>query len=209
MTYNLEYSTCVKMTIGALAALFTVIALFSCPQQKPKLALAQPATIVAELGVTPTPSLKPSRRAPEDYAFVVSPKQAICLAKTIDGEAANQHESGQIRVAETVMNRYRNGYWGDTICDVVHYKKAGVYHFSMYDPKDPNLKRVTSNFSGRNLFSPDTMQAIWVADQVLMYGVRYLPEDSYNYATASVDNYWTRKLSFVEQDGDHVFRRGW
>jgi len=115
--------------------------------------------------------------------------------------------SGQIKVAEVIINRLENGYWGDNICDVVKYVKDGTYHFTAWDPKDPNRAHMEEAFSA-DVFEPATLESISVGMEVLQHGVRYLPDDSYNYATYRINNYWTRKLAFVERDGDHVFRRG-
>lgn len=216
-----SYKTSVHVTLAAVVSLLAFILVFNKAFAEPNLsrlsAPAVEATVMEQIipiSINPQEALMPNevdyftkRRKPEDYAFVVSFEDKVCLAKTINGEARNQPISGQIKVAEIVLNRLLRGSWGDSICDVVKYKRKGTYHFSMYDPSDPNLEHVEEAFSAE-VYSPATLTSLWVADHVLMNGIRYLPDDAYNYATANVDNYWTRKLEFVEQDGDHVFRRG-
>lgn len=197
-----DYETVVKMTFAALLALAAIIYYSSvnAPKQTHIQISAQVEVII------PTPE-------PEDpnmdalAAYDVALPDRICFYKTINGEARNQKRSGQVKVGEVILNRLDHGHWGDTICEVVQYVNDGVYHFTTWDPKDPNRAHIDKAFDS-DVFTVDTLESISVGMEVLEKGVRYLPRDSYNYATFRINNYWTRKLEFVEQDGDHIFRKG-
>lgn len=193
-----QYETVVKMTWAALIALFALIYFTG------RNSAAMPTTVQVEGEVVVTHTVETTPKLP---VYQLDVENSMCLYQTIAGEARNQPISGQIKVAEVIFNRLDHGYWGDTVCEVVKYVKDGTYHFTAWDPKDPNRAHMEQMFADDN-YSLSTITAIHVGLQVMDHGVRFLPRDSYNYATAKTENYWTRKLEFVEQDGDHVFRRG-
>ena len=45
-----------------------------------------------------------------------------CLAKNIFFEAGTESMLGKIAVGQVTVNRVKNGYWGETVCEVVHAK---------------------------------------------------------------------------------------
>jgi spore germination cell wall hydrolase CwlJ-like protein len=47
-------------------------------------------------------------------------KDVECLARNIYYEAGNQADIGRYAVAHVTVNRVRSGYWGTTVCGVVH-----------------------------------------------------------------------------------------
>jgi spore germination cell wall hydrolase CwlJ-like protein len=58
----------------------------------------------------------------ETKPILYNRKDIACLANNVYFEAANEPMLGKVAVAQITINRVKNGYWGDTICDVVHAK---------------------------------------------------------------------------------------
>jgi N-acetylmuramoyl-L-alanine amidase len=63
-------------------------------------------------------------------------QELLCLARNIYFEARGEPAAGQYAVAEVTMNRYASGRYGDTVCEVVYYKRW-----------DPIRKRYVGAFS--------------------------------------------------------------
>ncbi len=66
----------------------------------------------------------------------------ICLAKIVRHEAANQSMTGQIAVAQLVMNRVHSPRFPNTICEVAHQRgqffNTRAYHPSREDQRWAN-----------------------------------------------------------------------
>ena len=58
----------------------------------------------------------------EKNPILYNRKDIACLAKNIYFEAATEPMLGKMAVAQVTINRVKNGYWGDTVCDVVNAK---------------------------------------------------------------------------------------
>ena len=58
----------------------------------------------------------------EKNPILYNRKDIVCLAKNIYFEAGTEPMLGKLAVAQVTINRVKNGYWGDTICDVVNAK---------------------------------------------------------------------------------------
>jgi len=59
-----------------------------------------------------------------------SQNEINCLAQNIYFEAGNQPERGKIAVATTVMNRIRDGRFGNSACSVIHQRTKRTCQFS-------------------------------------------------------------------------------
>ena len=62
----------------------------------------------------------------DKHPILYNRKDVACLAKNIYFEAGTESMLGKMAVAQVTINRVKNGYWGDTICDVVNAKKVLV-----------------------------------------------------------------------------------
>jgi len=58
----------------------------------------------------------------EKHPILYNRKDINCLAKNIYFEAGTEPMLGKMAVAQVTINRVKNGYWGDTVCDVVNAK---------------------------------------------------------------------------------------
>ena len=56
----------------------------------------------------------------EKDPILYNTKDIKCLALNIYFEAGTESKLSKIAVAQVTINRVKVGYWGDTICDVVH-----------------------------------------------------------------------------------------
>ena len=57
-----------------------------------------------------------------------------CLAKVVLHEAGNQSRTGQLAVAQVVMNRVRSPRFPDTVCDVV-MQRGQFFNVHAYHPR--------------------------------------------------------------------------
>ena len=105
------------------------------------LAPATPGT----LGVKP-PILK------LDHAVVsYEPEERDYLIRTIAFEAPDESDEGKAAVAHVILNRKRNGRWGDSLKDVVTHpwqfepwmtRRKEIEKLSPYDPRYQNAARI-------------------------------------------------------------------
>ena len=61
-------------------------------------------------------------------------------ARTLYGEARGETDPGQSAVARVLVNRMRDGRWGNTLTTVCMWP----FQFSCWLPRDPNLKKIIS-----------------------------------------------------------------
>ena len=85
--------------------------------QAPAAAPVQPAIVE-----TPAVAAPEAPEAEENEAVSVSARELECLTKVILYEAGAESRSGQVAVAQVVMNRVESPRFPDTICGVVYQR---------------------------------------------------------------------------------------
>jgi spore germination cell wall hydrolase CwlJ-like protein len=93
---------------------------------------ARAQAIEARPAIAPAP-LPPAAEAPPPVAEVDS-DELDCLAKVVLHEAGNQSRTGQLAVAQVVMNRVRSPRFPDTVCDVV-MQRGQFSNIHAYNPR--------------------------------------------------------------------------
>jgi spore germination cell wall hydrolase CwlJ-like protein len=118
-----------------------------------------------------------------------------CLAENIYYEAGIEPVEGKYAVAQVTLNRVKNGYWGKSICKVVHSKAQ----FSW------TLKKKRKAPKGE----------LWresqaVARNVLAKGIRVQSlQHSLMYHADYVKPKWADRTQYITKVGQHIFyRRG-
>ncbi len=115
----------------------------------------------------------------------------LCLAKIVRHEAANQSMTGQLAVAQLVMNRVNSPRFPNTICDVAHQRgqffNTNAYNPSRNDQRWANAMEVA--IDARN----------GISDPVI--------GDAVFYHAAYVSPRFHRSRPRVAQIEDHIFYR--
>jgi spore germination cell wall hydrolase CwlJ-like protein len=115
-----------------------------------------------------------------------------CLAKVVHHEARNQPRSGQLAVAQTLVNRLKaGGRFGSTICEVAN-QPGQYFNTSAYRP------RGDESWDEAVEIARDTLNG--EADQVA-------PGAIFFRAAYSPSNNFFRRRQRVAAVGDHVFYR--
>ena len=123
-------------------------------------------------------------------------KQLKCLSDNIYYEARGEPVEGQIAVAQVTLNRVQQGRWGNTVCEVVYYKRLGVCQFSWVckPQRTPNNKQYE--------------QSQLVANRVASYyytDVQYKYKMALHFHSNKVKPSWHKRLTKVKQTGNHIF----
>lgn len=128
-----------------------------------------------------------------------------CLADNIYYEAANEPEEGKVAVAQVTMNRVADGVGGNTVCQVVYFKK-----------RNPNTGKKEAAFSwtlGSKWRPKGKSHAVYsecmeIAKAVLN-GLRseIIGSDVEFYHADYIKPSWSKDHEFVAQIGQHVFYR--
>ncbi|HEV2818855.1 MAG TPA: cell wall hydrolase [Allosphingosinicella sp.] len=102
------------------------------------LASAQPGTPVPAPAVEAQPAIAPAPLPPVDEAPApvaeIDADELDCLAKVVLHEAGNQSRTGQLAVAQVVMNRVRSPRFPDTVCGVV-MQRGQFFNVHAYHPR--------------------------------------------------------------------------
>jgi spore germination cell wall hydrolase CwlJ-like protein len=115
----------------------------------------------------------------------------ICLVKIVRHEAANQSMTGQLAVAQLVMNRVNSPAFPNTICTVAHQRgqffNTNAYNPARTDQRWRNAMQVA--LDARNQVSASVV------------------EDAVFYHAAYVTPRFHRSRPRVTQIEDHIFYR--
>lgn len=86
--------------------------------------------------MAPIPDDAPRTPAPAPRAAATAgmDRELECLAKVVLHEAGNQSRTGQIAVAEVVMNRLRSPLFPKTICGVI-LQRGQFFNVHAYNPQ--------------------------------------------------------------------------
>ena len=90
----------------------------------------QPVAPPVADGGQATPSADDDTPAPQP---AVADAELTCLAKIVLHEAGNQSRTGQLAVAQVVMNRVHSGRFADTICGVA-MQRGQFFNVHAYNP---------------------------------------------------------------------------
>ncbi len=105
---------------------------------------ADPAVAPIE---TPAPAVEiptPASPPPAPLASNEIDQELTCLAKIVVHEAGNQSHTGQLAVAQVVMNRVRSGRFANTICGVA-LQRGQFFNVHAYNPpRDARWRRAVA-----------------------------------------------------------------
>ncbi len=116
----------------------------------------------------------------------------VCLAKVVIHEASNQPRTGQLAVAQLVMNRVGKPKFGETVCTVVN-QPGQFFRTASYNPR-----RDTEHWAN----------AVEIARQAMAgNGDQVVPGAFFYHAVHQPPNRFFRTRERISMVGDHVFYR--
>lgn len=126
-------------------------------------------------------------------------RQQNCLAEAVYYEARGETLSGQMAVAEVVLNRVRHRAYPDTICGVVYQgsERATGCQFSF--ACDGSAERAPRGRAWR--------QSQLVAKHAMLGFAPQVTRSATHFHTASVNPVWSSSLVQTRQIGYHIFYR--
>lgn len=155
--------------------------------------------------ITTTPRAKVDEQAPERITadwLAAQPaasggEQFECLANAIYHEARGESVSGQVAVAEVILNRVDDPQFPKTVCGVVHQGNARGCQFSW--TCDGRADRIAN--------SAVYSTAAKIARAMLDGAPRRLTEGATFFHTPAVRPDWSRRFVRTAQIGAHIFYR--
>ncbi|MBA5779279.1 cell wall hydrolase [Stappia sp. F7233] len=139
-------------------------------------------------------------------ASVNSSKEQRCLAEAVYFEARGEPETGQVAVAQVVLNRVRNPAYPDTICKVVYQNRH-------------KRNRCQFSFACDGIRDRISSKAAWETAQRVakdaVDGDEYIEDvgASTHYHATYVKPRWARSMKRLDKIGRHIFYRtrggGW
>ncbi len=119
-------------------------------------------------------------------------KDLVCMAKVVLHEASNQPRTGQLAVAQLIMNRVGKPKFGESICQVVN-QPGQFFNTASYNPR-----RDTQGWAN----------AVEVARQAMAgNGDQVVPGSLFYHAVHQAPNRFFRTRERISMVGDHVFYR--
>ncbi len=119
-------------------------------------------------------------------------KHVVCMAKVVMHEAANQPRSGQLAVAQLIMNRVGQDRFGESVCEVVN-QRGQFFNTASYNPRRDSARWAAAVEVARQAMAGN-------ADQVVPGAVFY-------HAVHQAPNRFFRTRERISMVGDHVFYR--
>jgi N-acetylmuramoyl-L-alanine amidase len=116
----------------------------------------------------------------------------VCIAKVVLHEAGNQPRAGKVAVAQTLVNRLRDGRFGDTICDVAN-QRGQYFDLARYEPARDTDRWADAMDVARDVLSGDSES---VAPGAMFFRANYAPANGF-----------FRGRTRVASVGAHVFYR--
>lgn len=126
-------------------------------------------------------------------------RERQCMAEAIFYEARSESLSGQLAVAEVVLNRVRHRAYPGTVCDVVYQGSERTTGCQFTFTCDGSMARAPQGRGWR--------RAQLVADHALMGFARPVTRRATHYHTTEVDPYWNDNLVRTRRIGSHIFYR--
>ncbi len=148
---------------------------------------------------------RPARPNPRYYGALMAAetraREKNCLAKAIYFEARGEPVHGQLAVAQVVMNRVRESYYPDTVCDVVfegaERRNKCQFSFACDGRKDVPRSRRHWRLA-KNLAKKVMDGDVWLTD------IGYAS----HYHATYVRPRWIKYMRRIKRIGVHVFYRG-
>ena len=131
----------------------------------------------------------------EKHPILYNRKDISCLAKNIYFEAGTESMLGKLAVAQVTINRVKNGYWGDTICDVVHAKDQFSWTNKDEHIIDKDSLAYKDSLSAAKKALAERRQ-LRVLRHALFYHADYVKPN------------WADRTQKIGQIGTHVFYNG-
>ena len=131
--------------------------------------------------------------APEtaENSFNLEDQEYQVLLKIVEAEAGSEDAEGKMLVANVVMNRVRNGYFPNTITEVVYQRQNGTAQFSPVS--DGRIDRVN--------VSQGTIDAV----ARVLNGEDISQGALFFRSVRSRSGWFDQKLSRVLEHGNHIF----
>ncbi|MDO6415509.1 cell wall hydrolase [Sphingomonas sp. BIUV-7] len=149
-------------------------------------------------GMAPSAPIAQDAAPAETSTPVVQPvaqfdeASVTCLAKVVHHEARNQPRSGQVAVAQTLVNRMKiGGRFGSTICEVAN-KPGQYFKIAAYRPREDDTWEAALDVARDTLSGEESP----VVPGATFFRAAYSPQTSF-----------FRSRQRVAAVGDHVFYR--
>ena len=131
----------------------------------------------------------------------------VCLALNVYHEAKNQSLSGQIAVAEVVMNRVADSRYPNNVCDVV---KQGLTY--RWNPGFPIRNKCQFSWYCDGKSDVAKEKEAWEESLSVAKGVYYGYLDAYlegatHYHAYYVNPSWAETKTYITRIDDHIFYR--
>ena len=131
----------------------------------------------------------------------------VCLALNVYHEAKNQSLSGQIAVAEVVMNRVADSRYPNNVCDVV---KQGLTY--KWKPSVPIRNQCQFSWYCDGKSDVAKEKDAWQESVSVAKGVYYGYLDAYlegatHYHAYYVNPSWAETKTYITRIDDHIFYR--
>lgn len=147
------------------------------------------AAVQQEAQVVETPEAVPA--VATGSSFSLEEQEYQVLLKIVEAEAGCEDTEGRMLVANVVMNRVRNGYFPNTVTEVVYQRQDGTAQFSPVS--DGRIDRVN--------VSQGTIDAVArvLNGEDLSQGALFFR------SVRSRSGWFDQKLSRVLEHGNHIF----
>lgn len=129
---------------------------------------------------------------PIDPIGYIDPAEIECLASNVYFEARGSTFMDQVAVAHVTLNRTRERWWPDTICEVVHEP----YQFSWTLNDQLNVTDTRS-----------WERAVMIAEQVIVGDLPDPTGVATHYHTTEVSPFWSKSGVNKQVIGAHVYMR--
>jgi len=126
-------------------------------------------------------------------------RQHRCLSEAVYYEARSEKKSGQIAVAEVVLNRVKSKHYPSTICDVVYEGAERITGCQFSFTCDGSTLKEPYGKYWQNSQS--------IAQLILTGGAASITDRSTHYHTFAVMPHWSKTLKMTKAIGSHIFYR--
>ena len=151
----------------------------------------QNEVITEENVETEIPTEETAEETAAENSFSLEDQEYQVLLKIVEAEAGCEDTEGKMLVANVVMNRVRNGYFPNTVTEVVYQRQDGTAQFSPVS--DGRIDRVN--------VSQETVDAV----ARVLNGEDISQGALFFRSVRSRSGWFDQKLSRVLEHGNHIF----
>jgi len=119
-------------------------------------------------------------------------RELECMAKVVMHEAGNQTRTGQLAVAQLIMNRVGKSHFGSSICAVVN-QPGQFFQTASYNPHRDDQRWATAVEVSREALEGDAAPVV--------------PGAVFYHAASQTPNRFFRSRQRISMVGDHIFYR--